>query len=230
MEMTLIIIVLVAASLGGTALMIMAKRKTQAKRDAVYEMCQRNGWRYDQTTDPTGNIRITQITDPRDTWMVEEHFSSNSESDSTTRRTTWTDADAGIPAGLAVMSLAMPDGKADGMEKFLGMMGDGAMEQHMVKTFFGAVGEGTNDLEAVNLTGAAGLMMATPDAREALTPIAFHTDLADTKTAMPKNAMPTVIRSTDGLQLQIKDVMKSADRVEAMIGLGKMLSAALKSA
>lgn len=228
MEDISMIAILAAAAVVGSVLIVLARRRSSARFDAIREICRANGWRLDRSTDETGHIRITRITDPDATWVLEEHFSSNSESRSTTRRTTWTDPEAAIPSGLAVMSLAMAADKAAGMEKFLGMTGNGVIERHMVKTMFGAVGDGVHDLEALSVPGAAGLMMASPDASEALVPIAFHQALANASEAMPKGAMPTILRSSEGLQLRFKDIITSDLQVAALIRLGLTLGTELK--
>ncbi|MEX3015236.1 hypothetical protein [Gymnodinialimonas hymeniacidonis] len=233
MEFNIMIPILIVAAFAGTAIMIFAKRKSQAKAEDIHALAQSKGWRHDVTTDPSGYTRITQITSRTANWIVEERFGSNSgggATDSTNRSLTWTDPDAGIPTGLAVMSLAMSDDKAANMERFLDTMGDGVMGQHMMKTFFGVVGDRASELDAVEATGAAGAILATSDAHEALLPIAFHEALVSPHDAMPKGAMPTIIRSPEGLQLNLKDTVKSPEQLEAMVQLGETLSAALKQA
>ncbi len=225
--------ILIIAAFAGTAFMIFAKRKSQVKAEAIHALADRNGWRHDVTTDASGYTRITQITSRTANWVVEERFGSNTgggATDTTNRSLTWTDPDAAIPSGLAVMSLAMSDDKAANMERFLDTMGDGVMGKHMMKTFFGVVGDRASELDAVEATGAAGAILATSDAREALLPIAFHDALVSPHDAMPKGAMPTIIRSPDGLQLNLKSTIHSTEQLEAMVALGETLSAALKTA
>lgn len=229
MDTIVIVLILAAAAIGGSALMFFARNKTQAKHGAIEEMCRANGWRFEKDSGSSTKASSITISDPAKSWVLEETFASNAASSqsSTVRRTTWTDPDAGIAQGHAVLSLAMPADKAAGMEKFLGMMGDGKMEKTMIAKFFGTIGTETPDLVAVNVPGAAGLMMATPDAQDALTAVATHPALADTQLALPKGAMPTIIRSADGLQLHLRATMNSPEQVAAMVQLGETLSAAL---
>ncbi len=229
MDFNIMIPILIIACFAGAAFMIFAARRSKAKAANVHAIAQKNGWRHDVTTDESGYTTITQIS-PRDgAWIVEEQYGSTTESTSDKRTLTWTDPAAGIPSGLAVMSLAISDDKAAKMERFLNATGDGVIGQHMSKTFFGVVADRASELDAVEAVGAAGAILATPDAREALLPIAFHEALANTSQAMPKGAMPTIIRSPDGLQLNLKATIKSADQLEAMVRLGETLSAALSA-
>ncbi|MBF9042028.1 hypothetical protein HKCCE4037_01710 [Rhodobacterales bacterium HKCCE4037] len=229
MDIDIMIPILIVAAFAGTAIIVFAMRKSQAKQADIRAMAEENGWRHDITTDASGHTRITHITSRRASWIVEERFTSSNrgEGGGMARRLTWTDPTVSIPSGLAVMSLAMPEDKAAKLEKFLDTMGDGMMGQHMVQTFFGAVADRATELDAVTAPGARGAMLATPDAREALLPIASHPALSDTRIAMPKGAMPTIIRSPEGLQLYLKTTIGSPDQLLAMIELGETLAAAL---
>jgi len=129
---------------------------------------------------------------------------------------------------MAVMSLAMGNDRGANMDRFMDKMGDGVIGKHMAKTFFSAVGDGATDLEAVDIPNAVGLVMATPDASDALNAIAFHEALEGSKVALPKGAMPSVIRSPSGLQLHIKDTLASGEQLAEMVRIGEALSAAIK--
>ncbi len=232
MDFNIMIPILIIAAFAGTAIMIFAMRKSQVKAADIYEIAQKNGWRHDVTTDESGHTRITRITSRDANWVLEERFAANTQSESTnstSRQLTWTDPDVAISSGLAVMSLAMTDDKAAKMERFLDVTGDGLVGKHMVQTFFGALADRASELDAVEAVGAPGALLATPDAREALLPIAFHDALTDTRVAMPKGHVPTIIRSPEGLQLSLKSTIKSTEQLEAMIALGQTLSETLKS-
>lgn len=230
MDYTAMIPILLIATVAGTGIMIYARYRSQAGTADIAALAQRNGWQVDITSEQGGHTRVTRITSRAANWIVEERFSSDAHSSNTTRTLTWTDSDVAIPSGLAVMSLAMSDDKAANMERFLNLTGNGVMGKHMSRTFFGAVADRASELDAVEATGAAGAILATSQAREALLPIAFHEALVNCGDAMPKGAMPTVLRSPEGLHLNLKSTIKSPEQLEAMVDLGETLSAALKAA
>ena len=226
----IVIVLAVIATVAIAAFVLLGNRKRANVREELEAVCTENGWSFGVGTDDTGHVRITTISARSAPWSVEEHFSANSESVATSRWTTWTDPTVAIPSGLAVMNLALESGRAADMERFLDKMGSGVMEKHMVKTFFGAIGEGVHDLEAVSMENAKGLIMATPDARDALEPIAHSEALEGRKVAMPKGANPTLILSPKGLQLRLADTLGSGAQLSELVQLGQTLSAALSDA
>ncbi|WP_306047603.1 hypothetical protein [Nioella sp. MMSF_3534] len=220
MSQTLVIVILILASLTGTVLigyaLMQSSRRQAALRNAVTD----RGWRYDRQEGTGGRARVTTISDPEAGWRMEIKLNSATDGSGRTKRsTTWHAPDAGIAEGLAILGPAMSPAEARKAETMLGKLG-GGMGGFLMSSMFGDLGPEAARLESVDVPGARCLMMATPEAREALTPIATHPIMDGTEDSLPRGALPVIRRSPKGLEISLRTALSRPEQVLALAELG----------
>ena len=108
----LFIVVFVAASIGGTALMLLAVRAGARSQEKYRALAQDRGWRYDHAPSTGGGASITTFSDPGGSWLLElySHSSSTSGGSGSTRHyTEYRDSAPSIPRGMAVLGPEIPE-------------------------------------------------------------------------------------------------------------------------
>lgn len=227
MSQTLTIIILLAASIAGSGLIVYALMIGTKRQGALRDAVAARGWRYDRDEGTAGRARVTTISDPNAGWQMEIKVNAaTTGSGRTVRSTTWSAADAGISQGLAIIGPSMSAEKAERAETMLAKLG-GGMGGFLMDKLFGDLGPEAARLEAVDLPGAHGLLMATPEAQAALVPVATHPALAKSAGLLPGGTLPVIRRSDRGLEISLRAALSRPEEVLALADLGETLRQAL---
>ncbi|MFY0632558.1 MAG: hypothetical protein JXQ91_02000 [Vannielia sp.] len=224
-----VIILLVVVVFVGQIVLVGALLWWARKREALLRAyCAAAGWSYKSGRE--GRNTTTQITAPREGWelRIVTGRSSGSQSSSSTRSTEWIDPSLALPHGLALLALDIPGSRGADVERFASMMG-GTLGQAMLGKLLGSMAEEVPDLQVVELDDGPGLLMATPGMEDALRPIALHPALASAGSALPRGGSPAVLRSREGLSVRLRRALRKPEEIEALVALGKTLSAALRT-
>ena len=227
MSQTLVIVLLIGASLAGTGVIGYALMVSSRRQAALREAVQARGWRYNRVEGTGGRARVTTISDPEAGWVLEIKMNSSADGSGRSQRsTTWSAPNAGIPQGLAILGPAMSAAEATKAETMLGKLG-GSMGGFLMGAMFGDLGPDATRLETVDVPGARCLLMATPEARHALTPIATHPVLDDAEDLLPRGTLPVIRRSPNGLEIALRAALTRPEEVVALADLGATMQRAL---
>lgn len=224
----LFILVLIAASILGTALMFAALRKSRIK-DAEYDaFAAKQGWRFTPDKGTRGEIIKRSFSDPDDDWTLDVVFIGDGPYDGfTTRYVQWHSPQGALPEGQAVLGIPIPP-KAVAM-----LQGGGALGQQLLKTALKAtlhaLGKTPFDLTIDEATAGhpGGVVMASDGQARAMDPLRDNADLARFRATHKEPEVPVIIRDTHGLTLRRPGSVKSLDDLAALVALGKSLRADL---
>lgn len=221
-QITIILIFVFAAFLG-TALIVMALLTSSKRQDALRKAVTARGWNYDHNVGTGDRPSTITISDAEGGWLME--IKTNSATDGSgrsTRKTTWRSPDGAISDGLAILAPTMSPKEAAKAETMMDRLGDG-IGGGILNIMFGDLGPEAGRLQSIDVPGSYGLLMATPEAKDALVSVATHPVVKEAKTTLPRGATPVIRRSSRGLEITVRRALSRPDEVIAIAELGEML-------
>lgn len=228
MSPAIIGIVLAIASLAGTGLIAYAVLVSQKRQAAMRETIVARGWHYERTEGSGGRARVTTISDQDAGWKIEIKVNSAMDgSGRSSRSTTWIAPDSGIDEGLAILAPAMSPQEAKKAETMLGKVGHGIGDLVM-RSMFGDLGPDSTRLQPVHVPGSECLLMATPEAQNALAAVATHPKLDEAKSVLPRGTLPVIRRSPRGLEVTLRHALSRPSDVITFAELGEALQREVK--
>ncbi|SHH54092.1 hypothetical protein [Marivita hallyeonensis] len=219
----LFILVLIAGSGLGTAIMFFAFKKTREKQADYEAFAQRHGWTYAYSPATHNMPSIIEFRDPGDDWSL-KLFSGQGSSK---HRMEWRSPQGALSDGEAVLGMPLPE-KSAAMMQSGGAIGQQILKAALKATIH-AVGNTRFDLkiDEANAGDPGGAVMASDGQAHAMDALRRNTDLARFREEQPKAEVPVVIRDEDGLRLRRVGRVKQPEDLIGIIDLGKSLRADL---
>lgn len=219
------VIVLVLASVGGTALMFFAMKKGSQKQHDYMTYAQTQGW----TCDPNAgqgqrNVLITLFQDPGDDWELRVIFASNNAHNGSSRRQVeWHSPRGALQNGEAVLGMPLPE-KSVRMMQMGGDIGKQVLKAAL-KASFHALGRTRFDLTFDEATAGdpGGVVMASEGHAQAMDALRRNADLARFRDTHKDVMVPIIIRDETGLTLRRPGAVKSMDDLRELVDLGVSL-------
>lgn len=221
------ILVLIAGSVLGTAVMVIAFKKGQDKQADYKAVAQNFGWHYVHDTATNKYAIYDTFSDPEDDWTLKIMFFSGGVHGSSSRRIEWHSPQGALPNGEAALGAPLPE-KTVRMLQSGGSLGKSVAKAALKATMY-ALGKTKFSLILDEATAGdpGGLVMASPGQETAMDALRASSDLAAFRAARKEIDVPIIIRNEAGLTLRRMNVTSDAQELKAIVELGKALRAAL---
>ncbi|SLN16466.1 hypothetical protein [Roseisalinus antarcticus] len=227
MDSGIVLIVIGLSAISGLVLMV-ALRAARQRREALRALAEGNGWSYREERATAGRGRRIVLAGPTDRWRLTLYRGPSSSSGGSVQWTDFVAPDAGIPDGLALLGPPIPEKTAQLATTMLAGFGG----QVIGKIFSGIdndIGADISRLAFVpGVSPEDGTLFATSDATDALTPILGHAAFADARRGRNERRQPIVMRGAFGLKIRIRKELATPEEIEALVGFGETLRAALR--
>jgi len=224
------ILLFVLASIGGTALMVVALRAGAKRRERFAAYASENGWRYAFIAPAGSGVTEHEFTDPDAGWTLTIHSYSSGTANNTTSTRAWTEFRMpllDIPEGMAVLGPDIPRKTQQMANKMMGLMG-GDLGQFLLDKMTGGLGAEMQGLRSIESAGP-GTLFASPGAETALDDLRFAPELANARVGKNEAQQPIVLRGPFGLRLRVATRLRSVAQIEEFIRLGRALADNLRT-
>lgn len=222
------ILVLVAGSLIGSLIMVLAIKKGQEKQADYQAIAQAHGWHYVHDTTSQKYAIYHTFSDPDDDWTLKIIFiSGGPNSGSSTRRIEWRSPQGALTQGEAALGAPLPE-KTVKMLQSGGSIGKSVAKAALKATMY-ALGKTKFSLalDEASAGDPGGIVMASPGQAQAMNPLRASAALTAFRAARKEIDVPIIIRDEAGVTLRRVNVTSDAQELKAIVELGKALRAAL---
>ncbi|MEM7694958.1 MAG: hypothetical protein AAF318_10940 [Pseudomonadota bacterium] len=226
-ENVLVAVVLVVASLLGSALLVLALQWGTRRRAALKNLAAANGWHYEYQGANGGRGSTVKLFDPKARWTVTIYSNTaNDHGGSTTRWTRFERQDLAIDKGAAILGPSLPPQAI----KFAAMVMENLVGRFLGKLLMG-IDEAGADLSRLahvdHVDPTSGTLFATPEAENALDPILGHGALVAAREGKDEMKQPIVSRTAGGFRIRVRRALYDPAALAALVTLGEVLAAAI---
>ncbi|MEL6958713.1 MAG: hypothetical protein AAGL89_07160 [Pseudomonadota bacterium] len=221
-----VIVALVAASLLGTVLMIMALRRGAQKKLDYKAFADAQGWHYT----PQDGENAHEFRDPGEDWTLRVVFIPSGAAGSTTSRyVEWISPAGALSEGEAALGAPLPD-KSVRMMQNGGAMGQAILKAALKGTYY-ALGRTkfTLDIDEATIADPGGVVMSTLGQEKAMDSLRRNADLAAFRSSHKDVEVPVAIRNSNGLILRRTGTVNRMEDLTELVRLGLSLRHGLLS-
>lgn len=207
------------AAVLGTALMIFAVRRSGAKRDALQDYAEAQGWKFDYVAPTHGDPGSMAMSDPNDDWTLRVM------TDGAGRRFEWSCPSGALEDGMAVLGPPLPPQAAKVMQSG-GDIGKRVLKAAVQQTS-AALGHTARDLtvDEASADHPGGVVMASPGKSQAMELLREAAELKMARVGTTEAQQPIIVRDSDGLKLRRAGTLRSLDDLSDLVALGTALRA-----